>query len=70
MGLEEQTEEATGVAAYLPVYLYPQVGLLGQFTIPSTLIYNPLPVPVIKQANLVIPIETLRAAIEEGIDLM
>jgi hypothetical protein len=44
--------------------------LLGQFTIPSTLIYNPLPVPVIKQANLVIPIETLRAAIEEGIDLM
>lgn len=47
------------------------VGLLGQFTIPSTLIiYKPLPVPVNKPANLVIPIEALRAAIEEGIDLM
>ena len=70
MRLEEQTEDATGVASYLPVYPYPRVGLLGQFTIPSTLIYNPLPVPVNKPANLVIAIETLRVAIEEGIDLM
>jgi hypothetical protein len=70
MRLEEQTEDANGVASYLPVYPLPRVILPGQFTIPSTLIYNPLPVPANKPANLVIAIETLRAAIEEGIGLM
>jgi hypothetical protein len=70
MRLEEQTENANGVASYLPVYPYPAAALPGQFTIPSTLIYNPLPVPANKPANLIISIETIRAAIEKGIDLM
>ena len=70
MRLQEQTEDANAVASYLPVYPYPPVAIPGQFTIPSILIYNPLPVPANKPANLVISIETLRAAIEEGIDYM
>jgi len=70
MKLEEQTEDDQGVAAYFPIYPHPQIPLLEEFTIPSTLIFNPLPVPPTCPAEFVLAIESVRAAIEEGIDLM
>jgi len=70
MKLEEQTEDDQGVVAYFPIYPHPQIPLLEEFTIPSTLIFNPLPVPPTCPAEFVLAIESVRAAIEDGIDLM
>jgi hypothetical protein len=68
--LEEQTEDNNGVANFLSVYPYPQQAIVGQFTIPSTLIFHPLPLPPNIPAHLVINLEELRQQIELGIDQM
>ena len=60
MKLEEQTED--------PIYPHPQIPLLEELTIPSTLIFNPLPVPPTCPAEFVLAIESVRAAIEDGTD--
>lgn len=67
--LIEQTEDNRGVATYLPVYPNPGIALPGQFTIPSTLIFHPLPLPPSVPSNLVIPIEEMRSQLEVGIGL-
>lgn len=70
MRLEEQTEDDQSTAAYLPIYPYPQAALAGQFTIPSSLLFHPLPTPPNIPDEFVLELESVRAAIEQSIDLL
>jgi hypothetical protein len=69
--LEEQTEDENGVASFLPIFCpHPQTPLGGGCSIPSTLVYDPLPVPPDQPINLILSIESMRAAIEMGLEFM
>ena len=68
--LMQQTEDNAGVTTFLPVYPYPQIPLVGQFIIPSSLIFHPLVLPAGVPLDLVIPLEDIRSKLEEGIDLL
>ena len=70
MRLMEQTEDNAGVTTFLPVYPYPVIPLVGQFLIPSSLIFHNLQLPAGMPSNLVIPLEEIRSKLEEGIDLL
>src|SRR5271154_5896410 len=60
--LEEQTEDNNGVTAFLP--LNPPSLIPGQFTIPSTLVFGPVPLPQNAPINFVIPLEQIRSEME------
>lgn len=62
--LEEQTEDANGVATYFPVKS--MVPLVGQLTIPSSYIFSPVTPPLTVPANFVLSFEQIRATIEVG----
>ena len=68
--LEEQAEDEYGVTAYLPVYSPGNVPLIGQLTIPTHLIFRPLPCPANAPPNLVLSFENVRLAIIEGLQYM
>lgn len=68
--LEEQSEDESGVATFLPVYTQGNVPLLGQLTIPTQLIFQPLQCPANIPANLVLLFEDVRLAIIEGLEYM
>ena len=70
MCLEEQTEDDQGTAAYFPIYPHPQAPLAENFTIPTNLLFHPLPTPPNIPDEFVVGLESVRAAIELGIDLM
>jgi hypothetical protein len=62
--LEEQTEDANGVATYLPVKL--RSPLVGQLTIPSSSIFHPVTPPPTVSPSFVLGYEEIRATIEAG----
>ena len=64
MVIRETTTDANGNDACLDIQSV--VPLIGQFTIPSYYIYYPHNVPQNVAANLVIPWETIRLAIQQG----
>ena len=68
--LEEQSEDEDGVATFLPVYTSDNVRLLGQVTIPTQLIFQPVPCPPNAPANLVLSFEDVRLAIIDGLELL
>ena len=68
--LAEQVEDGQGNAAFLPIYPWPATSVVGQFSIPSTLILHPNPVPPAISNNLVVTLEEIRSLIETGIALM
>lgn len=68
--LEEQSEDEHGMASYLPVYGQDNVVLIGQLTIPTRLIFQPLQRPADVPLNLVISFENVRQAIIEGLEYM
>jgi len=66
--LEEQSEDEHGVAMFLPVYTLDNAVLLGQVTIPTRLIFQPLPCPANAPEDLVLSFEDVRLAIIAGLD--
>ena len=66
--LEQPTEDHNGVSAFLPVN--PPAPILGQFTIPSALVFRPVALPQNAPVNFVIPLEQIRSAIVERSSLM
>ena len=68
--LEEQSEDEHGVATFLPVYTADNAVLLGQVTIPTRLIFQPLPCPANAPEDLVLSFEDVRLAIIAGLELM
>jgi hypothetical protein len=70
MELEEQWEDGQGMATYLPVYTQGNVALIGQLTIPTQLIFQPLQCPANAPPNLTLSLEGVRLAIIEGLGHM
>lgn len=68
--LEEQAEDGYGVATYLPVYRQGNVPLIGQLSIPTHLIFQPLPCPANVPPYLILSFENIRLAIAEGLQYM
>jgi hypothetical protein len=68
--LEEQTEDAEGFTCYLPVHTPANAPLVGQVSIPSRLVFNPLPRPANIGDNFVIPFESVRLAVLIGLSVM
>ena len=65
--LEEQSEDAVGQVAFLPVHLPIGVqNLMGQIQIRSQVIFDPNPIPAAAPPNFVLPFETVRMWIERG----
>jgi hypothetical protein len=64
--LEEQSEDENGIATYLSVYTQGNVPLIGQLTIPTHLIFQPLPTPAHVPPEFVLPFEDIRLAIIAG----
>ena len=65
--LEEQCEDENGVSTYLPFNPPGDVALIGQFTIPTHWIFQPLQPPTNLPLNFVLSLEDVRLAIVEGL---
>jgi hypothetical protein len=65
--LEEQSEDTQGGSTYLPVYSQNNNPLVGQLTIPTALIFQPLQPPVGVVPNLVLSFEDVQLAIIRGL---
>ena len=57
--LVEQVEGTQGNATFLPIYPWPATSVRGQFSIISTLILHPNPVPPAISKNLVVTLEEI-----------
>lgn len=68
--LEEQTEDDAGMATFLPVHLDENAILNGALTIPSDLIFYPLPPPADATEALLIPFEDVRKWIIAGLEFL
>ncbi len=68
--LEEETEDDQGFSCYLPVHTQANAPLVGQVSIPSRLMFNPLPPPAGIGATFVIPFESVRLALLTGLSFM
>ena len=66
--LDEQTEDANGVATFLPIHS--QNALTGGLTIPSQAIFAPLLPPATSPPNLLLAFEDVRLAISDALKYM
>jgi len=68
--LEEQSEDENGIATFLPIYSQGNVPLIGQLTIPTHLIFQPLQLPANAPPDFVLSFENVRQAIIAGFGYM